>query len=190
MPYFEFETQGIEVGFDANGFRAFGQTDSYKWKDDDYDPSGRGIPGIKRETIYWCFDTNPQTQMQQYIDRIELIQALSAGPVTTANPTGVSSLETEVPVANNDLENHIRRYGDPLGRIQREEHEDGRIQVIFSLPNDPSFVAFMIGMFSTENDMRVYCGHYNHVSAHSAGDVFDRWLQPYFFNSFPIIRQK
>ncbi|MBN9481139.1 MAG: hypothetical protein J0I52_12935 [Bordetella sp.] len=165
-------TRGIEVGYDEDGFFAFGTTPMHRY--DGSDPSFTRAP-ITDIAITWRIDLKGYDAFEKYKDWT----------------FPASDLSPRVPMLEDYFEKVKTR---PCGSFRRWS-ADEPISLSYSLPNDPSLVAFIMGAVAADREMAITARHLLMVSEDALAPAasvtgFMERKEPVFLLDHPVLRVK
>ncbi len=172
MTTFTFTTQGFEVGYAEDGFFAFGRTTNHEFDEREWQGP---IPRFRGQPISWRIDTAGENQWDSY-DRS--VKERYPAPLTE---------RAEL------LKAFFEECGPPVGMLWK--WGPGSISLTYSLPPDPSFVAFLMGVLATERELMFLCPGFTFADegklapAATVSGFMER-EEPVFLRQRPLIRRE
>lgn len=132
MTAFIFITQGIDVGYDEDGFFAYGETTNHKFNERDW--VGHGLPRFQGKPIFWRIGSGRKDMWVEYI--------AITGQRATAKPTDLTK-------------EWFQRYDAPVGLLLKLDPYP--IRLTYSLHTDPALASLIMGAVAAERELVFWC---------------------------------
>lgn len=170
MANLQLVTQGIEAGYDEDGFFAFGTTVSHEFRNHDWHS---GTPDIQGMPIQWRINLRGQDLFERYQSLVR-------------EADGQSS---RLPMLQDYFVSVQQR---PTGCLRRWDHDEP-IALSYSFPNDPSLAAFVMGAVAADRELTIWSGGWlflteDKVAPAASIDGFMQRAEPAFTLDAPILR--
>lgn len=174
MAWFSLITQGMAVGYNKDGFFAFGQTTNFKWDDQHEYVHGESLPKFDGELVGWRIDTNPMNVFEQYRYGLD--------------PEQVTKREAR-------LKDHWDRFGQPFVLMERGRYTDqggAAVMICMSFPPAAALTAFIMPLALADKELAIHSGGWSFLSDDREAPAVSRvgWeerFEPAFSGDLPIL---
>ncbi len=174
MASFSLVTQGMTVGYNEDGFFAFGQTTNFRWANPSEYVHGESLPKFDGDLVEWRIDTNPMSMFERYRYCLD--------------PEQVTKREAL-------LKRHWDRVGKPFVMMQRGRYTDQggpAVEMYMSFPRDSALTAFIMPLALADKELTIHSGGWSFLSddreAPAASRIgWDERFEPAFSGNLPIL---
>ncbi len=174
MASFFLVTQGMTVGYNADGFFVFGQTTNFKWNDQYDYVHGQSLPNFDGDLVEWRIDTSPMSMFERYRYCLD--------------PHQITKREAL-------LKDHWNRCGQPFVLMERGRHTGqggSAVAISISFPRCAALTAFIMPLALADKELTIQSGGWSFLSddreAPAASRVgWEERFEPAFSGDLPIL---